>query len=249
MKERRTIIGYNRRVDYKWLECTAELVCQGTSSKEIYQALSTLLQNQMSVGNNAKGSNREKTINILLKTWVNVSKEIVPLRDEGIAFLKILPAEDHKAIHWGMSMAAYSFWGIVAETTGRLLRLQGTVSASQVQRRIKEKYGQRETVSRAARFVLRAFIDWNVLKETGRKGIYCQADTINITDQKLIGWLVEVALYARDNGSAALNEILDAPSLFPFRFSPMTADYLVASSPRLDVVRHGMDDDLIMLIK
>ena len=69
-----------------------------------------------------------------------------------------------------MALAAYPFWGAVAAQTGRLLRLQGTVAAAQVQRRIKEGYGERDTVSRAARRVLRSFIDWRVLTDTATKG-------------------------------------------------------------------------------
>lgn len=46
------------------------------------------------------------------------------------------------------------------------------VAAAHVQRRVHEQYGERETVSRAARRVLRSFLDWGVLQETESKGIY-----------------------------------------------------------------------------
>jgi len=36
-------------------------------------------------------------------------------------------------------------------------------------------------------------------------------------------------------------------SVFPFRLTPIPAAHLVAVSGRLDVLRHGLDQDLIML--
>ena len=73
-------------------------------------------------------------------------------------------------VHWCMCMAVYPFFGTVADAVGRLLRLQGTAGAAQVQRRLRERFGERETVARAARRILRAYIDWGVLSETDEKG-------------------------------------------------------------------------------
>jgi hypothetical protein len=60
-------------------------------------------------------------------------------------------------------------------------------------------------------------------------------------------WLTEAALYARANGAVPLKDLFDAPSLFPFRIKQIHAEALVAASSRLDVLRHGLNDDLIML--
>ena len=39
-----------------------------------------------------------------------------------------------------------------------------------MQRRIREDYGERPGVERAARYVLRSFVDWDVLTETEKQG-------------------------------------------------------------------------------
>jgi hypothetical protein len=36
-------------------------------------------------------------------------------------------------------------------------------------------------------------------------------------------------------------------SLFPFRIKQVAAENLLAGSPRLDLLRHGLDDELVML--
>jgi hypothetical protein len=146
-----------------------------------------------------------------------------------------------------MVTATYPFWSVVATQTGRLLRLQGSVVAIHVQRRIREQYGERDTVSRAAQRVLRSFVDWRVLKETPEKGIYTARLSLAITQVELIAWLLEAFLHTRPNSSVALRTVLDSTSLFPFRLSPISTAQLVAVTGRLDVLRHGLDQGLIML--
>ena len=249
MTRRTDQIGFSQRVRLEWLERTANLVQAGDDKAVANAALQELLKDKVSVGGQAERGNREKVITILLKTWLTVPGELQALRDDGLYLLKRAPQSDHLAIHWGMVTASYPFWSGVATQAGRLLRLQGSTAAAHVQRRVREQYGERETVSRAARRVLRSFLDWGVLQETGSKGIYTSGITISVKDPRLIAWLAEAALHARANGSATLRDLLDSPSFFPFRIKPIQAESVRAASPRLDILRHGLDDDLVMLRK
>jgi hypothetical protein len=88
-----------------------------------------------------------------------------------------------------------------------------------------------------------------VLQETDQKGVYSTGTALDVNDSRLIAWLAEASLHARANGSAPLKDLIDSPSLFPFRIKPSHAESLVAASSRLDLLRHGLDDDLIMLRK
>jgi len=247
MSYRENQIGFSQRVRLEWLEQTANLVLAENDKLTISAVLQELLKDKVSVGGDAKRGNREKIISILMKIWHNPPRELEELRDDGIKLLRGLPPEYHIAIHWGMTLAVYPFWGAVASQTGRLLRLQGTAAASHVQRRVREQYGERETVSRASRRVLRSFIDWNVLNETGQKGIYSQGNVISIQDSRLIAWFVEASLHARENGSAPIKDLLDSSGLFPFRLGHVPVERLASKSHRLDLLRHGLDDDLVML--
>ena len=172
-------IGFSQRIRLDWLEYTANLVLAGNSREEIVAALGERLKEKLSVGSRpARGNNRDKAITILTRVWVTVPGELQPLRDEGLDHLRCRGPGDRMLVHWCMCMAAYPFFGTVADAVGRLLRLQGTAGAAQVQRRLRERFGERETVARAARRILRAYIDWGVLLETGEKGIYrgcCEA--------------------------------------------------------------------------
>ena len=184
-----------------------------------------------------------------MKTWLTVPSDLEPLRLEGLELLKRVPRRDHLAIHWGMVMAVYPFWAGVAVQVGRLLRLQGSAAASHVQRRIREQYGERETVSRAARRVLASFRDWGVLNNGALKGLYAQGLCIEIKDPTVVSWLIEASLHARSSSAAALKELLENPALFPFRIERGSAESILSVSPRIEMVRHGLDELVVILRK
>ena len=182
-------IGFSQRIKLEWMAKTARMVAESKTDADIAAALREALQDQLSVGQNPERGNREKAITILLKTWLRVSAELVPFRDHGLRLIQRLPPELHVAVHWAAAMVAYPFFGEVAQTTGRLLRLQDDVTATQVQRRLKERFGERETVERAARRIQRTFIDWGVLGETVVKGSYLPVAPILVTDTELLAWM------------------------------------------------------------
>jgi len=240
-------IGIDRLVRLDWLERVASLALAGNDTKAIKGVLQHDLKHLFrSEKTDVRGS-LDKTITILLKIWLTPPPLLESLRVEGLELLKFLSQRDQLAVHWGMVMAVYPFWSGVAMQVGRLLRLQGTVTAAHVQRRIREQYGERETVSRRTRYVLRSYLDWGVLQESGSKGIYTAGTTLSIEDPWLIVWLVEASLHTRANGAAPLKALLDSPGFFPFRIKPVQAESIRAASPRLDLLRHGLDDDLVVL--
>jgi len=247
MTRRTNQVGFSQRVRLEWLEQTANLILSGNDKAAVNDTLQELLKDKVSLGGQAERGNREKIITILLKTWVTVPDELENLRNDGLALLESVPHADRLAVHWGMVTAAYPFWSGVATQTGRLLKLQGSAAAAHVQRRIREQYGERETVSRAARRVLRSFLDWGVLHEAGLKGIYTSGVTLSVDDSRLIAWMTEAALHSRASRSAPLRELLDGPAFFPFRIRPVHGESLISASSRLDILRHGLEDDLVML--
>src|SRR5919198_1764571 len=207
-------IGFSQRVQLEWLEQTAALVLAGQTREQVETTLQEHLHDKLSIGGTAQRGNREKAITILLKIWVSVPTWLQPFRDDGLSHLRRLPHADHIAIHWGMIMAAYPFFGAVAETVGRLMRLQGTCAAAQIQRRLREQLGERETVARAARRILRCFVDWGVLQETWEKGVYQASPARPIHDKQLAAWLIEATLLAQDTETSVLHTLLQTPTLF-----------------------------------
>jgi hypothetical protein len=243
---RKSQVGFSQRIQLEWLEQTATLLLAGNSKEEIQTTLQDILKDELSVGSDARWGNRGKSITLLLNIWVSVSSDIQDLRNDGLELLKQTSVADHLPIHWGMSMAAYPFFGSVAETAGRLLQLQGNVVAAHVQRRLQEQFGERETVSRAARRVLRCFIDWGVLQDTDNRGVYKPMSLKAIENSAIAAWLIEATLLASDANSKPLQAIIQSPALFPFSINlPITSQ--LGENNRLELFRQGLDIDMVSL--
>jgi len=238
-------IGFSQRIQLDWLEYTTNLLLAGNSKDEIVAALREKLWDRLSHGRNPERGNREKAITILTKVWVTVPKELQALRDEGLQLVQRLPVNDRLLVHWCMCMVAYPFLGTVAEATGRLLQLQGTAAAAHVQRRVRERLGERETVSRATRRILRAFADWGVLLETGEKGIYRGANKRHVEDTQLAMWVIKTIIVARDAKSQLLSGALRGPRLFPFDIVVPTLSELERCGA-FEVTRQGLDHEILL---
>ena len=243
--KRRGQIGFSQRIHLDWLEYTANLVLAGNPREEIVAALGERLKEKLSVGNQPERGNRDKAITILTKVWVTVPRELHPLRDEGLNHLRRQDSSDRMLVHWCMCMAVYPFFGTVADAVGRLLRLQGTTGAAQVQRRLRERFGERETVARAARRILRAYIDWGVLLETDEKGLYRGAAKRDIIDTSLAVWAIKAVLFAAGDSPRSVSALLRGPQLFPFDIALPSVREIQACAV-LEISRHGLDQEVLL---
>jgi hypothetical protein len=248
MSTRTSEIGFSsQRLRYEWLRHIAWLASTGMEVQALQQELIRYIGETLSsAGAGGRGS-REKIISILRQIWAPNPNQLNSMRRDGIRLLLELPDADHLAIHWGMTAAAYPFWAHTATCVGRLLRLQGTADSSQIQRRMSENYGDREIVRRATRNVLRSFIDWKVLQEIDKRGRYVGGAKLAVENFRLIAWLVEAWLRTGSSGSAPLKSLIDSPGLFPFRIESMDARKIIASSSRLEVLGHALDEQVVTL--
>lgn len=248
-----TPMGFIQRVRIEWLEQAAELALAGKSREEIRSILHETLvapegkgESEGEGGGRAGiGKNLQMAIGIVLNVWVAVPPDLRGLRDDGLRYIAALPTDEHLSVHWGMAMAVYPFFGKVAETTGRLARLQGTVSAPQVQRRISEQLGDHESVKRSTRRVLRSFVDWGVLADTETAGVYA-ASSPRTLSESLSAWMLEAAIISKRTNAGQIQAVVGSPALFPFALD-VPSIKAVEASGRLEVSRQGLDQDMVML--
>lgn len=241
---RRRIIGFDRRIELRWLDATAHWASQGLSVAEIRERLEHLLEGK--VAGAGPHSARGKTMTVLLHIWVLVPDALVPLRDDGLALLRGRSGRDRLPLHWGMCVATYPFFREVAAITGRLLSLQGTAALSQVVRRVTESWGERSTSIRAVQRVVRSFVEWGILVETDEPGIFSAAPKITVTPSNGLGpWLLEASISNNERQARPFHSLVRATWFFPFKLklSPLDA----RSSPRLEVYRQGLDEDVVTL--
>ena len=248
MGSRHDSLGIKQVIPYEWVRKTARFMLAGMSAKEIRQELHAALAatgKQVRPGERSAWT-RTFLVNNLMSIWPSPSAELTPFRDRTLRALHENPDQE-LAIHWAMISSVYPFWFNTARQTGLLLNLQAQTTQAQIVNRLKERYGDRQTVSRYARFVVRSFVDWGVLKDTAAAGCYQKAEAISLVDHNLTSLLLHSALLATPEGRAPLNVLLVNPAFFPFHLPTISAASLIGGSSCLKLVRYGLDDQLLTL--
>ena len=248
MGKRHEKLGIKQTIQKKWMDKTVNMMLAGLSEKEIRAELDAYLSTQKQSG--GIGKRGEKTYRMaisVLAAWFAPEEELVAFRNDSLRCARELSVEQWLPLHWAILSAAYPFWFYVARQTGRLLNLQDRVAQSQIFDRLKEQYGDRETVSRNARYTVRSFVAWGALKDSEAKGCYEKAAPVSIADANLAVLMFESALLATPEARSALGLLLNNPAFFPFQLPVMTGDFVSQRSERIDVVRYGLDDELLKL--
>jgi hypothetical protein len=248
MDKRHGIIGIKQPVRLDWMKRAANSLLAGLDPKTIRKELHGFVADQNRNGrkNKISDGNRAFTVNNLMRIWVTPDDELTGFRDAALKYLRENSAME-TAVHWAMISAAYPFWFNVAFQTGRLLKLQHQITRPQIITRLKEQYGDRETITRDARYVIRSFVSWGILKDTGTKGCYETSTPLAISNKDLTILLLESALHASPSGKAALNLLLTNPGFFPFQLSTISGDFIAQNSERIDVDRYSLDDEMLQL--
>lgn len=248
MGKRNESIGIKQVIRFEWMQKTVNLLLAGLDAKKIRQELHEFLADKK--GNGSKGERSDQTrtfaVNNLMKIWVSPESELMPLRDASLSSMRE-NSSMALAVHWGMISAVYPFWFNVARQTGRLLALQEQVTQIQIIGRMKEQYGDRQTVSRYSKYALRSFVAWGVLKDSKTKGCYEKTPVLSITDGNQAILMLESALMAALESKGFLRLLLNNPAFFPFQFPVIAGDFVSRHNSRIEVVRYGLDEELLKL--
>jgi len=233
-------IGFNRRVRAAWLNETLRLAAADVAYAEIESTLKAQI-----AGDNQGKETIRKVFVYLNRVWLKPPTYCTALRDQALEMFRKRPDNDSAfLLNWGMCIAAYPFIGCVAEATGRLLRLQGTAQAGQVNVRLRERFGDRHFVHRSVRYNLSTFLETGALKEGTPKGVYSRGRVMLPRNDEETAWLVEALLHTQDDPNLPLPQIVAHGALFPFDMTYLTVASLKAD-PRIEVFRHGLSETLI----
>ncbi len=245
---RQHLIGIKQAIRYEWMEKTANLLLAGLGQKAIRHELHEYLTSKKGDGSEGPRSVQTRTfvVNNLMNIWISPEQSLMSFRDIAADFLQNYPRESLIG-HWSMVSAAYPFWFNVARHTGRLLALQDQITQSQITSRLKEQYGDRETIARYARFVIRSFVAWGVLRDADSKGCYRRELATRKTTVSSVTLLFESALHILPSDKSSLTSMTSNPAFFPFNIPVLTAAEIVQRSDRFDIQRSGISDDLLSL--
>jgi len=250
MGSRNEKIGIKQIIRLEWMDKVLSMLLAGMSEALIRHELDEYLSTQKQSG--GQGERGKKTYGMaiaILSSWFSPDKDLIPFRDDALRLARELPKDKWLPLHWAVISAAYPFWFNVAKQVGRLLNLQDKITQKQVFNRLKEQYGDRETIARNARYTVRSFVAWGVLKDSDVKGCYVKGNKLLVSDSKEIIILLESGLLATKEGKSPLNVLLSFPSFFPFTMSTVTGAFITQNSTRINVARYGLDDEFLKLSK
>ena len=248
MSARHQKIGIKHVIRPEWMDKIVDMMLAGMSSSEIRKDLDEFLSDKkQSGGTGERGKEAyKKAVTNLMLTWCTPEKDIIPFRDAVLALAKKAPVSERLPLHWAMISAVYPFWFGVANQIGRLLNLQDQITKKQIIQRLKEEYGDRETISRFARYVIRSFVAWGILEDAAIRGNYIQVKKIPTSPQQVV-ILIESILFSSPESPIAFKKAIESSSLFPFQISHISANYMQKNCPRIAVNQFSPGEEMINL--
>jgi hypothetical protein len=242
MAESKPDVGFGKKLRGVWLDSALEYAASGKSFDEVRQELAASV-----AAYNSGPEAIRKVLSSVKRVWFTPPAHCVPLRDAALHLFRANhSADSRRLLNWGMSIAAYPFVGACAESFGRLLRLQADVKVCDLERRVKERFGDREFVRRVARYNVSSFLDWGVIKQGTETGTYVAGRQCVPKSREHAAWLVEAVLHASGVGQMTTRQLVRHPMLFPFKIEGTFAGTLNANS-RLAVRRESVADEAVML--
>ena len=212
--KKKKIIGFDRKIELEWINYTTELVSRGLPESKIRQELAQRLS-VYGLGS-SKGGARSKTITVLTRLWLNVSDDIIPLRDKAIDLYKSANNDEKVVLHICLAITNYPFFFDVMTQIGRLLKLQDSFSSKQVSRRIVEKWGDTQRVKRSVGHVLQTLKLWEVIEPLQKISLYSNSKNSYIP-RKRIHSFVEDTLKISLGNKFLIGESKDHPVMFFYK--------------------------------
>jgi hypothetical protein len=239
MTNRYSKIGIKQAIHLEWLDKMLSLLEMGLTKKQIKEELNLYLQKKRNSADEKKfysQQTKDFVISNLMKVWLIPDKELFRFRN---SLLNLKKQDRSLPIHWAMISSAYPFWYFVAYYTGRLFNLQNEISKKQIVIRLKEQYGDRETISRYTDYVLKSFLEWGVLKEKEKKSVYIVGNRQEIFNPQIIVLLLESVLNCYFQKQIDYYSLLNNPALFAFKLSDVSLYQIEKFSPRIAIDYFG----------
>jgi hypothetical protein len=235
-------IAFRRKVRAVWLDHGMALAAQHLTWKDAKPTLANEI-----AAENAGAETIRKALEHVRRIWFEPPDDCEGLREAAFQlFQESNTRETRLLLNWGMATAAYPFVGSVGEALGRLLKLQAQAIRSDVQRRLREQHGDRDFVNRITRYTISSFLDWGIIVEGAKRGIYLRGKTIHPRNADELSWLTEAVLISRGETQMPLSRVTHHPLLFPVALNDLNPASLRSNS-RLAVSRQSLNEELISL--
>jgi hypothetical protein len=242
-----TSIGIKQSIRYEWMQYVVKLLGLGLDEQSIRKELEIYLSERKSSGQGGKRAKYTMSfaVAILIHTWVSPKKNLLQYREKLLKYVNLQPFD--KICHWSMISAAYPFWFNICYILGSLFKLQKQIKKTQVMERIYEVLGERNTIERCSRYVIRSLVSWGIIKDVDKKGIYEKGTIISIPDFTMLSLLFESALFSINDDKIQLSSLNNCPAFFCFDFPLVSGFQISKLNDNILLEQYSVDNEYLSL--
>lgn len=205
------IVGYACSIKLQWLNMAVQLLKENLSKAEYKEKMNEYLSFEID-----SPTRLRKTREILMNVWYYDSEEITPIRKEALKLIEKYPEHD-TAIHLCLIYLAYPVVADVCKFIGKIFEFQDEVTNSILKQKLYDEWGERGTLETTTRRVTLTLKDMDILRaETKTRYV---ANKRTISNEKLVNFILSVAMRIDRNSYYSFTGIKDFPILFPFDFN------------------------------
>ena len=240
-EKKQPLIGFERYVEFEWLDQTAKWSIEGMSAKEIHDLIDEYLTSFVS-GDTSK----RKTKNVLSGAWVKSDGVDPKFKAQARELYIVANRAEKIAIHYGLFIASYPFFYSLSRILGRLFKLQDDISNAEFYRRCVETIGDRESIKRAAARYLQSIAEWGLLDDTEVAKVKPNRKLV-LDNPQIVTWLMASIFFSNEKDLLSIDEVMSDPVWFPFTIAAM--DFRIGDSRALEIIHQNVGSTLIGLKK
>ena len=204
-------VVFSRSLKREWLDFTVEKWAEFQNTHQVYKEVNQYLSNFIS-----SETNRQKTVRILVRTWVDVDASLLSLRDRGVSIYFSCNPEERLAVHWVMLLVSFPLFTDICNAAGKLCSVQGGFLTAQLMRRVLELWGERSTVVHALCKHIKTMKDLGVIRQ--KKIGHYECVKIKIRNDELIEWMIYGTIKFTKKLYQSISEFERQKEYFPFEF-------------------------------
>ncbi len=205
------MVGYACSIKLQWLNLAVQLLKENLSEVDYKEKMNKYLSFEID-----SPTRLRKTREILMNVWYYDSEEIAPIRKEALDLIEKYPEHD-AAIHLCLIYLAYPVVADVCKFIGKIFEFQDEVTNAILKQKLYDEWGERGTLEATTRRVTLTLKDMDILKaETKTRYV---ANKRIISNEKLVNFILSVAMRIAGNNYYSFTVIKAFPFLFPFEFS------------------------------
>lgn len=220
------LVTFSRNLNIDWLNAVAEYRQAGKTREEAAEALNALVGSKI-----VSKDNIRKSRTLLLSIWYDNDPWFLSTAEKTC---RDLPRYQWLPVHWALMLLKFPIFHDVCDIVGKLLDYKESISITQIQQRVFEKWGARNTMLHTLPKIIQTLKDIQALDTGEMKGTY-KAHAWKVSDVQAATLLVAALLVSRDHQQMTWNALSQDPAIFPFEFTQVgQADIAVCERLRLE---------------